>query len=200
MNPFEDGLTHYLSPPQLQKIQARKIGLGGAGGLGSNVAMILVRTGFKHFEIIDADTVDISNLNRQQYFLDDVGQDKAESLRKHLLKINPNIDCRISKTTWTSDTGDQYFGGCDFIIEAFDVAEYKSQFVEYYQDKAAFVISGNGLAGFSTEALPVRKVDNIFLVGDTVTGVSQEAPPLAPRVTTCAAMMAGIVLDLALKM
>ena len=72
-HPFEQGLLKYLKPEQLALIQSRKIGIGGAGGLGSNCAMMLVRTGFKHLEIIDQDLIDPSNLNRQQYFADEVG-------------------------------------------------------------------------------------------------------------------------------
>ena len=69
MNVFEQGLLRYLKPEQLTLIQSKRIGLGGAGGLGSNCAMMLVRSGFKHLEIIDQDVIDASNLNRQQFFL-----------------------------------------------------------------------------------------------------------------------------------
>jgi sulfur carrier protein ThiS adenylyltransferase len=58
MNPFEQGLLRYLTKEQLAIIQKQHIGIGGAGGLGSNVAMILTRSGFKHFQIIDSDIID----------------------------------------------------------------------------------------------------------------------------------------------
>src|SRR5580704_15932635 len=98
MNLFEQGLLKYLKPEQLTLIQSKKIGIGGAGGLGSNCAMMLVRTGFKHLEIIDQDVIDASNLNRQQYFPDEIGLPKVDTLKKRLLDINPEADIRIHQT------------------------------------------------------------------------------------------------------
>ena len=64
-----------------------RIGIAGAGGLGSNVAVNLVRTGVKKLKIVDFDVVDESNLNRQFYFMDQVGRPKVEALRENLLRI-----------------------------------------------------------------------------------------------------------------
>ncbi len=79
MNIFEQGLLKYLKPEQLTLIQSKKVGIGGAGGLGSNCAMILTRSGFKHLEIVDQDLIDASNLNRQQDFTNEVGLAKGTS-------------------------------------------------------------------------------------------------------------------------
>ena len=68
MNIFEQGLLKYLKPEQLALIQSKKIGIGGAGGLGSNCAMMLVRSGFKNLEIIDQDVIDASNLKPPAIF------------------------------------------------------------------------------------------------------------------------------------
>ncbi len=200
MNVFENNLLKYLSKPQLKKIQRIKIGLGGAGGLGSNIAIILVRSGFKHFEIIDFDKIEFSNLNRQQYFLNEVGKNKVETLKKRLLAINPSAKIKTYRKRWNKSDAHQYFKACDFIVEAFDNASFKRDFVENYQSKAKFIISGNGLAGFGKNAsLRVKKIRNIYLIGDNITGVDKNNPPLAPRVTMCAAMMAQCVLNLTLK-
>ncbi len=200
MNLFDQGLLRYLKPEQLKKIRSFKIGIGGAGGLGSNAAVILARSGFDHFEILDQDTIDPSNLNRQQYFLDEVGKPKVDILRKRLLDINPDIRLTTHQVHWTPDQGDQYFSGCNFIIEAFDQAAWKFQFVEYYQDKTKFLISGNGMAGLlEKKPMRIRKLGNIYMVGDSTTDSAQGHPPMAPRVTACAAMMTEVVLDLALQ-
>lgn len=82
MNIFEQGLLKYLKPEQLGLIQSKKVGIGGAGGLGSNCAMILVRSGFKNLEIIDHDIIYPSNLNRQQYYSAEVGLPKVQQLKK----------------------------------------------------------------------------------------------------------------------
>lgn len=200
LNSFEQGLLHYLRKSQLSRIQKTIIGLGGAGGLGSNVALSLVRSGFKHLEIIDYDRIAVSNLNRQQYFLREVGLAKVTVLKQHLLNINPEADITIHARKWSLETAERYFGNCDVIIEAFDQAVVKRAFVEYYQSRAKVVVSGNGVAGKDSKALlRVKKVGNIYFVGDQATAVSKQHPPLAPRVMACAALMAGVVLDLSLK-
>lgn len=196
MNQFEEGLLRYLKPEQLQKIQSVKIGLGGAGGLGSNCAMILVRSGFKHFDILDHDVIDASNLNRQQYFLNEIGLSKVDVTKKRLLDINPDLDITIHKNKWSTDNGHQFFKNCDFVVEAFDQANFKYQFVEFYQDKAKTVVSGMGMAGLEQKKPMIkRKLGNVYMVGDGQTDSACGHPPMAPRVTACAAMMAEIVLD-----
>ena len=84
MNKFLKGLKKYLTKDQLQTIQSHRIGIGGAGGLGSNCAMILVRTGFTHIEILDHDIIEASNLNRQQYYINEIDQPKVTVTQKRL--------------------------------------------------------------------------------------------------------------------
>ncbi len=200
MNEFENGLRRYLSLDQIQHIQSLKIGIGGAGGLGSNIAMILVRSGFKHLEILDKDTIDASNLNRQQYFIDEIGRSKIDVTRQRLLNINPDLSLTLHHTSWTSENASPFFTNTDVIVEAFDQADVKHQFVEYYHDKTKYIVSGNGMAGLlEKKPLAVRKAGNIYFVGDGVTDTAEGHPPMAPRVTMCAAMMAEIILDLVIK-
>lgn len=197
MNEFEKGLLRYLKPDQLKLIQSKRIGIGGAGGLGSNTAMILVRSGFKHFEIIDQDVIDASNLNRQQYFLNEIGLDKVAVTQKRLLDINPDLDITVYKIKWTPENGPQYLRDCDFIVEAFDSAEWKHKFVDFYHDKTPYIVSGVGMAGLlEKKPMAVKKAGNIYFVGDLSTDSACGHPPMAPRVTACAAKMSEIVLDL----
>jgi len=198
-NVFERGLLRYLSEEQLQTIQSKKIGIGSAGGLGSNAAMILVRSGFKNIEMLDFDVVDASNLNRQQYFIKEIGQPKMAITKKRLLDINPALNITTHHTKWSTETGSRYFQGCDFIVEDFDQADFKYQFVEHYQDKTDWLISGVGMAGLlEKRPMGVKKLGNVYFVGDLSTDSSCGHPPMAPRVTACAAMMAEIVLDITL--
>lgn len=199
MNPLEQGLLRYLKPEQLSIIQSKKIGIGGAGGLGSNCAMMLVRTGFKHFEIIDQDIIDASNLNRQQYFASEVGLSKAETTRKRLLDINPDATVLIHQKQWNENVAQELFNGFDFIVEAFDVANWKYRFVEYYASRFPVIVSGVGMAGLlEKQPMSVKKVGNIYICGDRTTNSHDGHPPMAPRVTQCAAMMAEVILDLTL--
>lgn len=201
MNAFETGLLKYLTPEQLAAIQSKKIGLGGAGGLGSNCAMMLVRSGFKNLEIIDKDVIDASNLNRQQYFIDEIGLDKTAVTKKRLLDINPDAAVTAHKLHWEESLGDRFFKDADFIIEAFDAAEWKHRFVQYYAPRARVIISGVGMAGLTQkQPMSIKKIGNIYICGDRTTNSHDGHPPMAPRVTQCAAMMAEIVLDLTLEL
>jgi len=199
MNLLEEGLLRYLKPEQLKLIQSKKIGIGGAGGLGSNCAMMLIRTGFKHLEIIDQDVIDPSNLNRQQFIASEVGKPKVEMLKNRLLDINPDADIKIHQLKWTEENAETFFTGFDFIVEAFDVADWKHRFVQYYATRFPLIVSGVGMAGL-TEKKPmtIKKLGNIYICGDRSTDSHQGHPPMAPRVTQCAGLMAEVILDLTL--
>ncbi len=199
MNTFEQGLLRYLKPEQLALIQTKKIGIGGAGGLGSNCAMMLVRSGFKHLEIIDQDVIDASNLNRQQYFLDEIGLPKVNVTKKRLLDINPDAHIITHHIQWNETIGANLFKGFDMIIEAFDNAQWKFRFAQFYAGRFPIVVSGVGMAGLlEKKPMVKRKVGNIYFCGDMSTDSAQGHPPMAPRVTQCAGMMAEVVLDLTL--
>lgn len=198
-NAFIEGLKRYLSDEDLTTIQSTAIGIGGAGGLGSNVAMMLVRSGFEKLEIIDQDMIDASNLNRQQYFLNEIGQSKVETLAKRLQAINPRVQIKTHHQTWTEDMAGPLFHDCNIVVEAFDQADWKFRFMEYYREHKQWVVSGNGMAGLRTKSpLQQKKIGNVFIIGDGTTDTAAGHPPMAPRVTACAAMMAEMVLDLTL--
>ena len=81
--------------PETQKLlSAGNVAIAGLGGLGSNVAYALARIGVGHLHLIDFDVVDITNLNRQQYFMEHIGMYKTDALKSLLLKINPYLDIR----------------------------------------------------------------------------------------------------------
>lgn len=200
LNTFEQGLLKYLKPEQLAVIQSKKIGIGGAGGLGSNCAMMLVRSGFKHLEIIDKDVIDASNLNRQQYYLDEIGLSKVEVTRKRLLAINPDLTIKVHHLEWNETIADQFFQGFDYIVEAFDNVDWKFRFAQYYAKRFPIIISGVGMAGLLTkQPMTIKKIGNLYICGDRTTNSHEGHPPMAPRVTQCAGMMAEVILDLAIK-
>ena len=199
MSIFEGGLTTCLSREQIDRIQSKQIGIAGAGGLGSNVAAMLARSGFRKFVVMDFDTVEPANLNRQFFFLEDVGKPKAGALAARLRSINPNIVCDCHDTAWHPTLAVDPFLPCDILIEAFDKAETKAAFINHYSDKAPYIVSGNGMAGISGPPLSVHRHGNVFIIGDEQTEAGDRHPPMAPRVTVCAAMMAEIVLKVVLE-
>lgn len=84
----------YIKPDEQEKIKHFRVLLGGAG-IGSIIAECALRMGFETITIIDGDKVEKSNLNRQNYRLEDVGNYKAESLAKRLLSINPQAKITV---------------------------------------------------------------------------------------------------------
>lgn len=72
-------------------------------GLGSNIASLLARTGFQNFFLIDGDLVEDTNLNRQEFFQEEIGRNKAEVLATRIKKINPKIDVQISNKFLTEN-------------------------------------------------------------------------------------------------
>ena len=196
MNKFEESILDYLGEENFKKVQAAKIGIAGCGGLGSNCAFNLVRSGIKNLTLVDFDTVDIKNINRQFYFLDQVGEIKVEALKENLLKINPGINLKIFNEKLDRKNIAQIFSECDVVVEAFDKSEYKKIIVEEVSAIGKFLVSASGLAGIGkSDDIRIKKVnDNFYIVGDMTSDV-KERPPFSPRVNIAAAKQADIVLE-----
>ena len=77
---LREALVERHSEETQQKLEQGRVAIAGLGGLGSNVAIALTRIGVGHLHLSDSDRVDLTNLNRQQYFLDQVGRYKTEAL------------------------------------------------------------------------------------------------------------------------
>ncbi|MBF0528753.1 MAG: sulfur carrier protein ThiS adenylyltransferase ThiF [Deltaproteobacteria bacterium] len=200
MNEFEKGLLKYLSLEQLARIQNAKIGIAGAGGLGSNCSQMLVRSGFKKIKIIDFDVVDYSNLNRQFYFNNQVGRYKVEVLRENLLGINPDARIENLIITLNETNAPNLFKDCDVVVEAFDRIECKKLIIETYMSSDKFLIAASGLAGWGdSNRIHAHKIkDNFYVVGDLVTGIGPDSPPMAPCVQIAAGKQADLVLSFVL--
>jgi sulfur carrier protein ThiS adenylyltransferase len=196
MNSFEQGLINYITAEKLKKIQSVKIGIAGAGGLGSNCAFNLVRSGFKNFMIVDFDLIEPSNLDRQFYFYDQIGKPKVEALGQNLKLINPDINITALVEKLDEKNIKNVFLDCDIVVEAFDRAECKKMMVEEYINSNKFLISASGLAGWgNSDAIKIHKIkEKFYIVGDLETGVSEDKPPISPRVNIAAAKQADVIL------
>ena len=196
-NPFEEALSNAFGAVNLRKIQQATIGIAGAGGLGSNCAVNLVRSGFINFVIVDFDVIDYSNLNRQFYFYNQVGLPKVEALQQNLLAINPSLRLAMSQQKIEEHNVEAIFKSCDVIVEAFDQARYKKMIVEHYIQSDKLIVAASGIAGWSnSDDVKTHKIkDNFYLVGDLSSEVGKDLPPCAPRVNIAAAKQANIILD-----
>ncbi len=178
------------------------VGIAGAGGLGSNAAVALARTGIGKIIIADFDTIDESNLNRQYYFIDQIGMPKVVALKQNIQRINPNCIVEIHQLKIEERNIFDLFSNCSVIIEAFDLAEMKKMFVETVLTELpnTYIISGLGMAGWGkTNDITSKKIDKLYVCGDAKSEISKENPPLAPRVAIVANMQANICLEILLN-
>ena len=180
------------------KFQNAKVAVLGIGGLGSNIAIALARAGVGYLHLIDFDKVDITNLNRQQYFVHQLGQYKTEALSENLKQIAPY--CQVETTTIkvTKDDIKELLKNEDIICEAFDSAEAKAMLVEgvLEQFPEKYVVSGSGMAGLSSaNTIKTRKVlSHFYLCGDEVSDIKDGRGIFSSRVMVCAAQEANMVL------
>lgn len=188
--------------PVQQKLAAAAVAIAGLGGLGSNIAVALARIGVGHLRLIDFDTVDMTNLNRQYYFIDSLGKSKTEALRQVLTTINPNIRIETMQGKVTPAVVPEWFGGFPLVCEAFDKADQKAMLVTAVRRllPQAIVVSGNGMAGCGhNEQMKTRQItEHLYMCGDGVTGPKPGTGLMAPRVALCAAQMANVVTALIL--
>lgn len=191
---FDSVSSRYFRPEQIAKLKSVRVGIAGAGGLGSNCAHFLVRTGVEHFVVADFDRIEPSNLNRQFYFADQVGLPKVQCLRENLLKINPRLDIDTHELRLDGSLLARIFGDCDIVVEAFDRAETKALLAQQFASTDKFIVSGSGMVGIGdSDQIVVRKIrSNFYLIGDGVSD-SADTPPYAPRVAVAAAKMADTV-------
>lgn len=178
------------------------VGIAGLGGLGSNIAVHLARLGIGHLILADFDKVDISNLNRQHYFLRHLGQWKTEALREQLLEINPYLTYEVHTVRITAENAGMLFGGCDIICEAFDRADQKALLIEtlLLEHPEIPLISGSGMAGsHSANAIrTLHRFRNLYLCGDGTSDIADGEGLMSPRVGVCAAHEAAMVMRLLL--
>lgn len=192
-NLLRSGLARYLTVAQLARLRGVRVGIAGAGGLGSNVALMLARSGVERFLIIDDDVVDASNLNRQQYWPRHVGRPKVACLAELLRELNPAVtaDCRQERIT--ADSLPALLPACPLWVEALDGAADKRLVVEQALLGGYHVASASGMGGYNGPPMQKRVLGRLVLVGDFTTDVLA-APPLAPRVTEAAALLADAAL------
>ncbi|MCX7696163.1 MAG: sulfur carrier protein ThiS adenylyltransferase ThiF [Bacteroidales bacterium] len=185
-----------------ERLSQCQVGIAGCGGLGSNCAQMLLRTGIKKLILADYDVVTENNLNRQFFFYDQINQKKAFTLKENLLRINPFAQIEAFEVFLTPEKVREIFSTCDAIVEAFDLKEHKLMIIEtvetYFPEK--LLVSVSGLAGLNhLDKFKVVRNGNLVLIGDFMNDVSEENPPLAPKVSIAAALEAIEVINFLLN-
>lgn len=178
-----------------------RVGIAGAGGLGSNCAVALARTGIGFLHLVDFDKVELSNLNRQYFFLDQLGMYKVDALKQNIARVNRETRVITYNETLTHDNIGHCFEGCSIIIEALDKTDQKQMLAEYVLEKMPNVtlVMASGLAGYQSTEMKIYRSSNLIVCGDLETEVSDDKPPMAPRVGIVALMQANEAINLLLK-
>jgi sulfur carrier protein ThiS adenylyltransferase len=181
-----------------------RVGIAGAGGLGSNCAVALARCGVGTLVICDFDIIEESNLNRQYYFRNQTGMMKTLALKENISGINPEVVVNTQQVRLNSTNIPKIYSGCNVIVEAFDNREMKEMIIETVQIKmkGTPLVVGSGLAGWgNNETVSCRKIDDtLYVCGDESTEVSDDLPPLAPRVGIVANMQANVVIEILMNL
>lgn len=181
-----------------QRFQNATVAVCGLGGLGSHVAVALARAGIGRLILIDFDRVDLTNLHRQQYRANQIGQFKTEALAETLREIFPYGQIDTYTTRITESNFQELLQEADIICEAFDDAENKAMLangvLETMPEK--FLVAASGMAGFgSANTIRTRKLTKRFyLCGDEVSDVKDGMGLVVSRVMLCAAHQAHMVL------
>ena len=195
---FFNGLAAKHGALLQKKFAAASVALCGAGGLGSNIAIALARAGVGRLKIIDFDKIEITNLNRQQYFADQIGMFKAVALKENLAKIAPYCEVEAEVTKITEENVTSLLKGFPIVCEAFDKAEAKAMLVNAILENMpeTYLVSGSGMASLnSANSIKTRKItDRFYLCGDLTNDVDAGNGLFGARVLVCAAHQAHTIL------
>lgn len=185
------------------RVKNASVAVAGLGGLGSHIAVMLARTGVGRLLLVDFDTVEPSNLNRQCYDISHLGMEKTAAMKAQLRQINPYITVETVTVRVTEENAPELFRDCDVLCEAFDdpaaKAALTNAILTHFPEKK--LVASSGMAGYgSANTIRTRKVfRNLYLCGDGETTAEPGCGLMAPRVTVCAAHQANMVLRLLLN-
>lgn len=190
------------TPGVHDRIKSASVGIMGLGGLGSMVALALARIGVGHLLLVDYDVVEPSNLNRQNYYIDQVGMKKTEALKYNLSRVNPYLKLDTIDVVLTEQSIPSLFAKVDVLVECFDSAEMKASALRCALTalKGKPFVGASGLAGYGDNNLIITcKIrEGVYLVGDRETAARPGEGLMAPRVGIAAHHQANQVLRLLL--
>ena len=182
------------------KAKQSRVAIAGCGGLGSNIAVMLARTGVGELLLVDFDTVEPSNLNRQHYNVTHIGMRKTAALKAQLVQINPFITVHTLDERVTAENAVEIFSGYSIVCEAFDCPISKANITNALLSAGGVTLVGaSGMAGHgdANAIKTTEKFANFYLCGDYETGAQPGVVGLmAPRVMVCAAHQATKILEL----
>ena len=168
MDQIREKVLQRQDPLVNDKLKDAKVSILGCGGLGSNIAMTLARSGVGKLYLYDFDRVEYSNLNRQNYCLDELGGDKASLTKKKIETTLPYVKCHSQNIYLTAENMDTIVDRTDIFIEAFDNKESKTMLFDYFVGKKGkYLITASGVSGLGDLAnIRIKQIDNVTMIGD----------------------------------
>lgn len=137
-----------LGKEGLEKLKKSHVIVFGLGGVGGYVVEALVRVGIQEITVVDFDTIDITNLNRQIIATQNtVGNYKADVIKERILSINPEVKVNAYREKFTEETSSIFFNDTakySYVIDAIDLVKYKIKIIELSKERKFPVISCMG--------------------------------------------------------
>ncbi|MBO5286539.1 MAG: tRNA threonylcarbamoyladenosine dehydratase [Clostridia bacterium] len=187
-----------LGKESLEALKTKRVIVFGIGGVGGYTCEALARSGIGKIDIVDNDTISLSNINRQIIALHStVGRYKVDVMRERMLDINPNIDVTAYKTFFTPESSSEFnFSNYDYVIDAIDTVAGKIELCVLAKKANVMIISSMGagnkldptafkVADISkTSVCPLARVVRNELKKRGIKGVKavySEETPIIPR-------------------
>lgn len=135
-----------LGSEAMEKLKDSRVAVFGIGGVGGHTAEALVRSGIGAIDLIDNDTVSLSNINRQIYATHKtIGMHKTDAARERCLDINPNLIIKTYNTFYLPETADEFdFTQYDYIVDCIDTVTGKIEIIVNADKAGTPVISSMG--------------------------------------------------------
>ena len=151
-----------LTSEGLDKLANSTVAVFGIGGVGSYAVEALVRSGIGRIFMIDYDTIDRTNINRQIHAdMNTIGLYKVDVMRDRALAINPDLKIEVFREKYNKDTKDMLLGeDYDYVVDAIDMVSSKINLVMECKDRGIDIISSMGAGNKLNPTM--FKVDDIF--------------------------------------
>ncbi len=197
MNPQFERTALLLGSEALDILENRRVAVFGIGGVGGYVCEALVRSGIGSFDLIDNDTVSVSNINRQIIATHKtVGKYKVDVMKERMLDINPSVSVDVHKCFFLPENSSDFnFEDYDYVIDAIDTITAKIEIITKCKESGTPVISSMGTGNkldptafkvsdiYKTKICPLAKVMRKELKKrniDSLKVVYSEEQPLKP--------------------
>ena len=143
-----DRTTLLTGNDAMKRIAEARVILFGVGGVGSWCAESLIRSGIRYLTIVDSDTVQITNINRQlPATMQTIGQAKVDALKTRLLTINPDAHITAIQRIYNAESADSFdLSSCHYILDAIDSLENKTHLIRTATHTQATFFSSMGAA------------------------------------------------------